>query len=60
MTVKEGTRVRLTGRAWGYRHTNREVYARITFADHGWAKIDTQDVLISGGFVDGFEFEVAE
>lgn len=60
MMIKEGTRVRLTGRAWGYKHTNREVYARITFADGAWAKIDTQDVLVSGMFVNGFEFEVAE
>lgn len=59
MIVKEGTRVRLTGRAWGYSSSNREVYARITFASHAWAKIDTQDVLVSGSFVDGFEFEVA-
>lgn len=60
MIVKEGTRVKLTGRAWGYVSTNREVYARITFANHGWAKIDERDVLLSGGFVDGFEFEIAE
>lgn len=60
MIVKEGTRVKLTGRAWGYSGNNREVYARITFASHAWAKIDTQDVLISGGFVDGFEFEVSD
>jgi hypothetical protein len=56
--VEEGTRVRLTGRAWGNR--GREVYARVTFADHGYAKIDDQEVLASGGMVDGYEFEVAE
>lgn len=60
MIVAEGARVRLTGRAWGYASQNREVYARITFADHGHAKIDEQDVLISGSFVNGYEFEVVE
>lgn len=60
MIVKEGTRVKLTGRAWGYQGTNREVYARITFSDHAWARIDDRDVLISGMFVNGFEFEVAD
>ena len=59
MSLTEGTRVRLTGKAWGYRGRNREVYARITFADGGWAKVDEQDVAISGGSVKGFEVEVA-
>lgn len=58
MSFKEGQRVRLTGRAWGTR--GREVYARITYADGGWAKVDDQDVCISGGLVDGFEVEDAE
>jgi hypothetical protein len=57
--VKEGQRVRLTGRAWGYEGRNREVYAVITFADHAYAKIDEQEVLVSGMFVNGYEFEVA-
>lgn len=59
-SVREGQRVRLTGRAWGYAFQNREVYARITFADGGYAKIDEQEVLTSGMFLDGYEFEVAD
>lgn len=57
MIIKEGTRVRLTGRAWGTR--GREVYARITFADGGFAKVDDQVVLSSGIPVNGYEVEVA-
>ena len=58
MRVDEGQRVRLTGRAWGYENRNREVYARITFADGAYAKIDEQEVLVSGSMVNGYEFEV--
>lgn len=60
MIVTKGTRVRLTGDAWGYSYQNREVYARVTFADGGWAKVDEQDILSSGMMVNGFEFEIAE
>lgn len=59
-SVREGQRVRLTGRAWGYASQNREVYARITYADGGYAKIDEREVLSSGMFVDGYEFELAD
>lgn len=60
MRLNEGDRVKLTGKAWGYRNRNREVYALITFVDGGWAKVDEQDVLLSGVYVNGFEFELAK
>lgn len=59
MSFVEGQRVRLTGKAWGYRGRNREVYARITFASGGWAKVDEQDVTLSGLPVNGWEVEEA-
>lgn len=60
MKVTKGTRVQLTGDAWGYAYQNREVYALVTFADGAWAKVDEQDILVSGLMVNGFEFEIAE
>lgn len=60
MTLREGQRVRLTGRAWGYASQNREVYARVTFANGGFAKIDEQVVTSSGLFVEGYEVEDAD
>ena len=59
MTFKEGQRVRLIGKAWGYTEQNREVYARITFADGGWAKVDEHDVTLYGAPVNGWEVEPA-
>lgn len=60
MIVTKGTRIRLTGDAWEYSYQNREVYALVTFADGAWAKVDEQNILVSGGMVRGFEFEIAE
>lgn len=58
MTLREGQRVRLTGRAWGYASQNREVYAHLTFVDGGYVKIDEREVMVSGSMVNGYEFEV--
>ncbi|MEV5068916.1 hypothetical protein MRBLMI12_000472 [Microbacterium sp. LMI12-1-1.1] len=57
MRVEEGQRIRLTGRAWGV--GSREVYARVTFVDHAYAKLDDQEILVSGSMVNGYEFELA-
>lgn len=59
MILNEGDRVKLVGKAWGHRNRNREVYALVTFTNGAWAKVDEQDVLLSGGFVKGFEVELA-
>lgn len=60
MKITEGQRVKLTGRAWGYSKQNREVYARVTFVDGGYAKIDEQEILVSGMFRNGYEVEISE